>query len=135
MKKQLEAINQAAVAAVSKDVEANPELARDAQFQSAVTELKQRTTATDPAAAAAKTADSAAADQGAADVSQAPKPREVDTATGMGVWESVEVSEEHAEDEQREQERIEAKRQRIEVCSLVAYAWQACCAGMQGRIS
>lgn len=46
----------------------------------------------------------------------APKPPEVDSATGLGKWQTVEVNEEEQEAKKEEQRRIEMKRDRNEVC-------------------
>jgi hypothetical protein len=109
-RQQLEAINKAALEAMGRDAEADPNLHASyvAAAQAARAAPKP---APAPAAAAPASAPVAAVVEGEVGVvAEAPK----DETTGLGVWQTVEVTSEERQQIDEDQQRLEAKRARME---------------------
>jgi WW domain-binding protein 4 len=114
-RQQLEAINKAALEAMGRDAEADPNL--HASYVAAARAARAAPKpASAPAAAAlasAPVAAVAAVVEGEGEVgvvAEAPK----DETTGLGVWQTVEVTAEERQQIDEDQQRLEAKRARME---------------------
>lgn len=108
VREQLEAINKAALDAVGRDAEADPTLhsVYEAATKAAGTQPSSHTYARE----------SPAAPPPPPPVHEAPPEPEAakDEATGLGLWQTVEVSTEEKQHMDEEQQRLEAKRARLE---------------------
>eukprot|EP00123_Amoebidium_parasiticum_P011938 comp21003_c0_seq1/m.28185 comp21003_c0_seq1/g.28185 ORF comp21003_c0_seq1/g.28185 comp21003_c0_seq1/m.28185 type:complete len:233 (-) comp21003_c0_seq1:726-1424(-) len=115
MDKQLEAIEKAALSSYKDDIADDPSLGRDSAYQQQLRALKQKEEEREKAEREKKAKEIEERQKQKA--VKAPPPEEApapvirDRHTGLGKWQSVEISKEEEEKRREEQERIEKMRE------------------------